>query len=570
MVKFDPMMEGRMADAIRFYHENPHLKKTKVATQFLVSYNQFRARLQGRAAQNSKGGHNKRLGEIQEASLMDYVKYLIDLKQYPTISQVWSAAQFILARSGDHGKPISLAWAKRWLERQKHSIKTLKSKTLASERKEMHDEDVFKTHFEGFQYAKGKFGILDEDIWNFDETCFRIAVLTGRVVICDVNTKAVYLSDPDQRESLTSIECINGGGGTIPPMLILTGSILLQKHFQNDLEADTLIGINKTGYSNSNMSMEWIRHFNKFSKTQTKGKYRMLVFDGHGSHLTDDFLYYCWAHDIVPFQLPPKTTHLLQPLDLGVFQPLKHWHQVSLHEALQFGNTEFTKQDFLNAYQTVRNRTFKRTTVLSAWKKSGLIPFNPSLVLSKMAEFEGGKKPEPEEPKTPQKPRHLPDPLMRTPTTAQRYKHRAILTMALYDHIQLGEPLPDNYLPALVKFLGSSERKVLHGSLVEERERRRVASEAHKKAIKAQSGKHIQKNGVLYKWRGEKESMEANKEEEEYRASIWNKKLEATIRKTDAAYKKWVKQLPIEYPKWIAKHRSPGMGPIYIELGCKI
>jgi hypothetical protein len=50
----------------------------------------------------------------------------------------------------------------------------------------------------------------------------------------------------------------------------------------------------------------------------------MLIIDGHGSHLTHKFVDYCWAYNIVPFLLPAHTTHLLQPLDIGVFQTYKH------------------------------------------------------------------------------------------------------------------------------------------------------------------------------------------------------------------------------------------------------
>ena len=54
------------------------------------------------------------------------------------------------------------------------------------------------------------------------------------------------------------------------------------------------------------------------------GEWRMLILDGHGSHLTMEFMDYCWDHKIVPFLLPPHLTHLLQPCDVGIFQPIKH------------------------------------------------------------------------------------------------------------------------------------------------------------------------------------------------------------------------------------------------------
>jgi hypothetical protein len=72
--------------------------------------------------------------------------------------------------------------------------------------------------------------------------------------------------------------------------------------------------------------------------------------DGHGSHLTDEFINFCWDCNIIPFLLPPHSTHLLQPLDIGVFQSFKHYHQEMLEESIRFGGIEFKREDFLASF----------------------------------------------------------------------------------------------------------------------------------------------------------------------------------------------------------------------------
>ena len=67
----------------------------------------------------------------------------------------------------------------------------------------------------------------------------------------------------------------------------------------------------------------------------------------------------------MPFQLPPYSTHLLQLLDISIFQPLKYWYQIDIIETIQYSNYEYTKIDFLNAYHKIRIHTFKRRTVES-------------------------------------------------------------------------------------------------------------------------------------------------------------------------------------------------------------
>jgi hypothetical protein len=42
-----------------------------------------------------------------------------------------------------------------------------------------------------------KYGINPADIYNMDETGFRIGVIAERIVITYLTTKAVYLTDPN-------------------------------------------------------------------------------------------------------------------------------------------------------------------------------------------------------------------------------------------------------------------------------------------------------------------------------------------------------------------------------------
>src|SRR5436190_19569176 len=111
--------------------------------------------------------------------------------------------------------------------------------------------------------------------------------------------------------------------------------------------------------------------------------------DDHDSHLTKEFIDYCFEPEvnIVPFLLPAHSTHLLQFLDIGVFQPFKHYHQEILENSIRFGGVDYKRTDFLASFQKMRDLIFKKTTICSAFRKSGLFPFNPSAVLERVQEF---------------------------------------------------------------------------------------------------------------------------------------------------------------------------------------
>jgi hypothetical protein len=49
----------------------------------------------------------------------------------------------------------------------------------------------------------------------------------------------------------------------------------------------------------------------------------MMILDGHGSHATVEFMWECKKNCVDILYLPAHSSHVLQPLNLGTFSPLK-------------------------------------------------------------------------------------------------------------------------------------------------------------------------------------------------------------------------------------------------------
>jgi len=113
-----------------------------------------------------------------------------------------------------------------------------------------------------------------------------------------------------------------------------------------DLPPNASIAVSPTGYTNDELTMEWIRHFDAQTKNRTIGAKRLLLMDGYGSHHTKEFIQYCDDNGIIPFGLPPHITHLLQPLDVCCFQPLKHYHAKALDLIVRDGCFNITKVSY--------------------------------------------------------------------------------------------------------------------------------------------------------------------------------------------------------------------------------
>ncbi len=98
-----------------------------------------------------------------------------------------------------------------------------------------------------------QYDITKNDTWNFDEIDYHMNIAHFDWVVTVNSNRRIYFKNSNNRESLTSIECISEENKNISSMLIITEVQLLTSHFNNDLDDDMLITISDTDYSN-----DWI------------------------------------------------------------------------------------------------------------------------------------------------------------------------------------------------------------------------------------------------------------------------------------------------------------------------
>lgn len=71
------------------------------------------------------------------------------------------------------------------------------------------------------------------------------------------------------------------------------------------------------------------------------------MIDGHDSHVNIEFVAYCDGNNITLLCLPPHTTHLLQPPDLGLFRPLQQHYGNEVDRAARNGGIAISKVNLL-------------------------------------------------------------------------------------------------------------------------------------------------------------------------------------------------------------------------------
>ncbi|PVH68777.1 DDE-domain-containing protein [Cadophora sp. DSE1049] len=267
--------EAKIQAALEAY-ENPddtEITSLRIAAGVFngVSYSTLNHRYKKRDLGGSKtlaenGGHNKKLNEAQEASLI-----CLSMEVFQRIGQ---------------------CWARRWVERMDAAGRyhALRTTPMDQKRKDCMTIGEITGCFEKLAAVMAKYSIHWKDIFNMDEIGFRVGCISSTTVITHKNIRKVYTCDPVDRESVSVIECISAAGYAIDCYIIMPGAVYLEKMFNNNLPPGTKISCSEKGYSSDELALEWLKHFDQQTRGRQQGQWRLLIFDGYGSHMTYEFI----------------------------------------------------------------------------------------------------------------------------------------------------------------------------------------------------------------------------------------------------------------------------------------
>ena len=110
----------------------------------------------------------------------------------------------------------------------------------------------------------------------------------------------------------------------------------------------------------------------------------MLVLDQHKSHISAGFQEYSTQYNIITISLPPHLSHLTQPLDVGIFSPLKCAYGDEINTFVRAHIKHISKVEFLSAYHGAYNRVITKKNIAGGFRGAGLILHDPQAVLSKV------------------------------------------------------------------------------------------------------------------------------------------------------------------------------------------
>jgi len=189
-------------------------------------------------------------------------------------------------------------------------------------------------------------------------------------------------AEPGRQEWITVIECIGAEGTLISPYIIFTGMNIVINWLPKIVPKGWKFSCNASGWTNNFHGVQWLKTlFDPETKAKANGRKRLLICDGHDSHISPEFVRYCMNNGIEQALLIPHSSHMMQPLDVGVFGPLKKAMSKELNVIFRTGISRIQKPEWVEFYDKARRRGITTENILAGWRGAGLFPLNKHRII---------------------------------------------------------------------------------------------------------------------------------------------------------------------------------------------
>ena len=280
---------------------------------------------------------------------------------------------------------------KDWWQRFKTRWPTLterKPQHLSKRRAEAANEATVNSFFDALEkvFYNGGLDISDptsaQRIWNCDETAFSMSATSAKL-LCKRGVSALHeVGGGSGREYTTVHVACSASGERLPPFVLYKGKNIYQRWIQGG-PAGAVYGVTESGWMDSSMFLSWfMKLFCPAVAHLTSSGPVFLFFDGHHSHISLELIRKAQEKKVQLFCLPPNCTHILQPLDVGVFSPVKKmWGHIVKQWKIESKAQNVSKEVFPSLLSQLWEKSLTPDQCKSGFRASGIFPLHKEAVL---------------------------------------------------------------------------------------------------------------------------------------------------------------------------------------------
>ena len=214
-------------------------------------------------------------------------------------------------------------------------------------------------------------------VYNVDETGMPLDPKAPKVV-APVGTKKVRYQSPGRKGQITVVACGNAAGQVPPPTIIFDAKKVKHAWTKDEIPG-TKYGVSDKGWINTGLFESWFNDL--FLPNVVGARPLLLLLDGHSSHYQPDVINLACKNEVIILCLPTHTTHATQPLDCGIFSPLKaKWSEVCHKFFSKKSGKIITKFNFNSLFSQAWLQSLVPANLISGFKTCGIYPLNRNAV----------------------------------------------------------------------------------------------------------------------------------------------------------------------------------------------
>ena len=349
------------------------------AIMFGVPPQTLRDRFTGVVDPDSLPGADPLLSKDEETVLVEHVEVMAQMGYGYTHIQLQHLAgelAYSLERRPT-SKPLSNNWLYGFLRRWNDRLSSLNPRSLETTRAKGSTPEAISNYYSELESVLLKYGLNDKPqlIYNLDETGLQPEHRPPNV-IAPPESKPQAITSP-RSTTVTLIGCANAIGNSLPPYFVFKG-----KRFMPELLKGASTGakavMSDSGWSNSTIFRQYLEdHFLPHVRPDIQSsEHILLLYDGHASHVSPHLIQWAKSNNIILFVLPPHTSHLLQPLDVGIFGPFKSYYhsECSLFMRNHMGQ-KITRYEMSEIACKAYLKAMTPSNIQSSFRKTGIHPF---------------------------------------------------------------------------------------------------------------------------------------------------------------------------------------------------
>ena len=382
--------ESKVQEAISAYNSKQYKSIRATANAFSLPESTLRKRMAGRISRSHAHEYRQSLSPAEEKTLVRWISQLTITGFPASPALVVEIAEEIrhhriqISKIPPSLHPLGKGWLDRFRTRHPQ-IQGIWTRQIEGVRHDAISVAALNTWFDAVTELFLQHQYPAERIYNMDESGFAIGASQSSRALVNIRERSSWKIIKGRQEWITAIECVSAAGVALPPLLIFKALHTNTAWIPADTPRDWRFSTSRSGWTSDSYTYEWLTTvFEPSTQPSNPAHRRLLIMDGHGSHITANVISFCMEKAIDLLILPPHTSHMLQPLDVSVFAPLKRALAAETDKASRLDPGRIQRIEWVTMYIRARAEAFTSTNIQSGWKATGLMPLSPITVLLKV------------------------------------------------------------------------------------------------------------------------------------------------------------------------------------------